>query len=278
MACTISVVIPVKDDAAGLRRCLAALRRQTLLADEIVVVDNGSRDGSPIVGTLFGCRLVPHPEGGIPAASAAGYDAAAGEIIARLDADCVPDPRWLENIAAAFERRPDMAAVTGGAGFADGPVWLRRPLAALYLGSYFVVLSPTLGHVPLFGSNFAMRRSAWQAVSGEVHRADALVHDDLDLAFHLGRGHRIVFDPSLGMAISLRPLTDPGSYVLRARRGFHTVILHWPREFPPFRWLRILRRNRLTSGGRTDVSVRRSGSGSKGGHAPMDRFGRARMR
>ena len=241
MVPTISVVIPVKDDATGLRTCLEALRGQTLSPDEIVVVDNGSRDGSPVVAQHFGCRVIPHPGGGIPAASAAGYDAATGDIVARIDADCVPDPHWLENVVAALERRPDVAAVTGGAVFADGPHLLRRPLAALYLGSYFFVLAPTLGHVPLFGSNFAMRRSAWRAVTGEVHRADSLVHDDLDLAFHLGRGHRIVFDPSLGMAISLRPLTDPGSYVLRARRGFHTVILHWPRDFPPFRWLRILR-------------------------------------
>jgi len=250
MVPTISVVIPVKDDAAGLRTCLEALRGQTHAPDEIVVVDNGSRDLSPVVAQHFGCRLIPHPGGGIPAASAAGYDAATGDIVARMDADCVPDPHWLESVVAALEGQPDVAAVTGGAVFADGPRVLRRPLAALYLGAYFIVLTPTLGHVPLFGSNFAMRRSAWRAVTGEVHRADPLVHDDLDLAFHLGRGHRIVFDPSLHMAIALRPLTDPRSYLLRVRRGFHTVILHWPREFPPFRWLRILRRNRLRWSGR----------------------------
>jgi len=49
MVPTISVVIPVKDDATGLRTCLEALRGQTLSPDEIVVVDNGSRDGSPVV-------------------------------------------------------------------------------------------------------------------------------------------------------------------------------------------------------------------------------------
>lgn len=41
---TLSVVIPVKDDAAELRRCLRALARQTLPPDEIIVVDNASTD------------------------------------------------------------------------------------------------------------------------------------------------------------------------------------------------------------------------------------------
>ena len=240
MPWTTSVVIPVKDDAASLLTCLEALRRQTRPADEIVIVDNGSRDSSAVIAEIFACRLVTHPGGGIPAASAAGYDVASGDVIARLDADCVPDPDWLENIVAVFQRRPDVVAVTGGARFADGPRLLRRPLAALYLGSYYLVLTPTLGHVPLFGSNFAMLRAAWRSVSGEVHRADSLVHDDLDLAFHLGPVHRIVFASGLGMAISSRPLTDAGSYLLRMRRGFHTVILHWPQQFPPRRWLRLL--------------------------------------
>ena len=50
--------------------------------------------------------------------------------------------------------------ISGGARFDEGPGWLSRALAWLYLGGYYAVLTPTLGHVPLFGSNFAMRRSA----------------------------------------------------------------------------------------------------------------------
>ncbi|HEX5856883.1 MAG TPA: glycosyltransferase family 2 protein [Microbacterium sp.] len=243
-AVTVSVVIPVKDDAQELRECLRALARQTRLADEIVVVDNGSSDASALVAAELGARLVPHPRGGIPAASAAGYDAARGDIIARMDADCLPDARWLEHIVEAFDERADVSAISGGARFAESPGWPGRVLAGLYLGGYYAVLTPTLGHVPLFGSNFAMRRSAWQAVSAEVHRDDLLVHDDLDLAFHLGRAHRIAFDRRLGMTISMRPLTEPSSYGLRVRRGFHTVFVHWPQDFPPRRWWRSYRRAR----------------------------------
>ncbi len=43
---TVSVVIPVKDDADALGRCLRALSLQTKAPDEVIVVDNGSEDES----------------------------------------------------------------------------------------------------------------------------------------------------------------------------------------------------------------------------------------
>ena len=55
---TISVVIPVYNDAALLRRCLEALAAQTRRADEIVVVDNGSTDDSAEVARRGGARVV----------------------------------------------------------------------------------------------------------------------------------------------------------------------------------------------------------------------------
>src|SRR5690606_1619684 len=87
---TVSVVIPVKDDADLLRRCLHALSRQSVPADEILIVDNASTDASAQVAIDAGATVVRCETPGIPAASAYGYDRATGQIILRLDADCVP--------------------------------------------------------------------------------------------------------------------------------------------------------------------------------------------
>ncbi|MEW1833866.1 glycosyltransferase family A protein [Microbacterium sp. NPDC079995] len=240
-AASVSVVIPVKDDADGLRRCLRALALQSRTADEIVVVDNGSRDDSVDVARSAGATVVRCEHPGIPAAAAAGYDAAASDLILRLDADCLPSATWIAAMAAFAARRPDAAVFAGVARFVDGPRWLRTPLAALYLGAYALVLTPTLGHLPLFGSNLGIRRDAWRSVSESVHRDDPELHDDLDLSFHLGEHHRIRLVPGAAMGMSMRPFASATSFRRRLRRGMRTVLLHWPADFPPLRWARLAR-------------------------------------
>ncbi|NBX23632.1 MAG: glycosyltransferase, partial [Microbacteriaceae bacterium] len=58
---TISVIIPSLNDAVLLDQCLSALRSQTRLPDEIVVVDNGSTDNTADVAKSFGARVVEEP-------------------------------------------------------------------------------------------------------------------------------------------------------------------------------------------------------------------------
>ncbi|MDQ7879725.1 glycosyltransferase family 2 protein [Microbacterium sp. QXD-8] len=233
----ISVVIPVKDDDTELARCLRALAQQSRPADEVIVVDNGSTDASADVARAFGARLVRCETPGIPAASAAGYDASTGDIILRLDADCVPDASWIRAMADAFASRPDVSAFTGGARFIDGPRALRVPLATLYLGAYAAVMIPTLGHLPLFGSNLGMRRQAWLGIRSRVH-LDAALHDDMDLSFHLGERGRIRHLRAARMGMSMRPFAPGRAFGRRAARGLRTVLVHFPRDFPPVRWTR----------------------------------------
>ncbi|MGP3535029.1 glycosyltransferase family A protein [Microbacterium sp. RD1] len=232
----ISVVIPVKDDAEPLHRCLRALAAQSRLPDEVVVVDNGSTDDSAAVALAAGARVVRCESPGIPAASARGFDVARGDILLRIDADCVPAVGWVDGMADAFDRRPDAAAFTGAARFIDGPRMLRRPLAAAYLLSYAAATAPALGHLPLFGSNLGLRAQEWRRIRDDVHRTDD-VHDDLDLAFHIGRHARVSYVPGAAMGVSMRPFADARSFARRVRRGVRTVVAHWPEDFPPVRWM-----------------------------------------
>lgn len=242
---TVSVVIPVKDDADALRRCLRALELQTRRPDEIVIVDNGSIDDSSAIARGAGALVISCDEPGIPAAAAAGYDAANGEIILRMDADCLPAAGWVSAMADAFDARRDVSVLTGGARFTDGPRPLRASLAACYLGGYATMCSPALGHLPLFGSNMGFRRSAWWSIRSSVHQADPELHDDLDLAFHFGERHRIAFVPGAAMGISMRPFTDGRAFRRRIVRGARTIVVHWPADFPPVRWVRLTLRRVL---------------------------------
>lgn len=233
----ISVVIPVKDDATNLSRCLGLLVSQLGPVDEIIVVDNGSSDDSAGIAASFGATVVHVDGGGIPAASAAGYDNASRPIIARLDADCVPGDDWLRSIRQSMSSS-GVDAITGWAHFYDGPRPLRSVLMALYLGSYYSALFPALGHLPVFGSNCAFRRVAWLEIRDAVHRDDDGVHDDLDLAFHLGPQRSIRFERTLSMGISMRPFFDASAFGVRLRRGSHSIAVHWPAQLPWLRWYR----------------------------------------
>lgn len=238
----VSVVIPVRNDAEQLRRCLAALARQTVAPLEVVVVDNASTDDSAAVARAHGARVVTEPRVGIPAAAATGYDAAVGSIIARLDADSVPPEDWVEQVHAALDRRPDAVAVTGFGVFHDAPPGLRRLLPVLYLGSYYLLGLAAAGHHVLWGSSMAVRREAWAAASGRVHRTEREIHDDLDLALVLGPGARVHLVPSLTVGASVRALHGLPQLRRRFDRAFRTLRLNW-RDSPPWeRWAVTLRR------------------------------------
>lgn len=232
---TLSVVIPVLDDAPALRRCLAALAAQTTTPLEVVVVDNGSTDDTAAVARAHGARVVPEPARGIPAAAATGYDAARGDVVVRCDADTVPPPGFLARIEAAFAADPELDAISGTGTFYDvGPV--RAVLVGrLYLGAYYALMHAAMAHPPLWGSAMAVRREAWLRARPLVHR-DPELHDDADLAFALGPHARIRHDRGLRVRVSGRSLVGVRQTRRRFARAFRTLRLSWARTPPWERW------------------------------------------
>ncbi|WP_431836492.1 glycosyltransferase family 2 protein [Cellulomonas sp. Y8] len=228
----ISVVVPAWDEEDRLPRCLASLAAQTRLPDEVVVVDNASGDGTARVAAAAGARVVHEAERGIWPAAAAGYDAATGDVIARVDADTVLPPGWLARVEALLADDPGCVAVTGPGRFRLGAVGgLGSALVhLLYMRAYFVLAGLALGGPPVFGSACAVRATAWRTARHEVHR-EADVHDDLDLSFHLPPGS-VRYDAGLAVSISARPLRSPRGLGRRVARGWRSVVLHWPEQAP----------------------------------------------
>jgi len=114
---SVSVIIPVYDDAERLRTCLAALAAQTYPRDrvEVVVVDNAStEDQAAALPDDPRFTLVREPVPGSYAARNRGLEVASGEVLAFTDADCVPDPEWLQQAVAALVA-PPRADLVGGA-------------------------------------------------------------------------------------------------------------------------------------------------------------------
>lgn len=113
---TISVVLPVYNQGAELRECLRGLSAQTLPSEqyEILVVDNGSTEPiEDIVSEFPRCLYVSERAVGLYAARNAGVARAKGEIVAFIDADCYPEPDWLEKGHRYFFGPQDFAYVGG---------------------------------------------------------------------------------------------------------------------------------------------------------------------
>lgn len=105
----LSIIIPNWNGAAHLPGCLNSLRRQTFRNFEIVVADNASTDNSRalLAADFPEVKVVALDRNtGFTGACNAGLRAAHGQIKILLNNDTEADPRWLEEVAAAFERHP----------------------------------------------------------------------------------------------------------------------------------------------------------------------------
>jgi len=106
--CDISVVIPTYNRAEWLRQALASVTAQTLPPGEIIVVDDGSDDGTQqmIANEFPGCRYLRQENQGVSSARNLGIEAADGQWIALLDADDQWLPEKLATQLALLEQHP----------------------------------------------------------------------------------------------------------------------------------------------------------------------------
>lgn len=114
---TISVLMPCYNMAATLEDTLESIARQTMDDFEVVVVDDGSEDGTPEILSRWAehdkrFRFLPIPHAGIIPALNAGLQACRADLIARMDADDRMHPARLEKQAAYMHSHPQVTLVS----------------------------------------------------------------------------------------------------------------------------------------------------------------------
>ena len=231
----ISVVIPAYNEEALLPECLRTLRSQTRQPDEIIVVDNNSTDATAQIARAHGVRVVKEVKQGIMPAVFTGITKSKGDVIARCDADSVLPEEWLEKIETTLKSNPNAAGVTGpGRFYGTNAIWAGLA-QAWYMYAYFLFVGSALANWPFFGSNCAIRRSAWQAIESDLHLEHTGIHDDMEISAHIPPTQPIIFKPSLVVGISARALRREGMSK-RYKYGWNTLSSHWPKDSPWRRW------------------------------------------
>lgn len=113
----ISVVVPVKDGGADLVRCLEGIARQRIDQQvEVVIVDSGSRDGSPEEARRLGARVreIPPEEFGHGRTRNLGASLATGDVLVFTTQDAYPaDDDWLATLVAPLRADTSVAGVYG---------------------------------------------------------------------------------------------------------------------------------------------------------------------
>ena len=189
---TISFVIPVRDGAADLPRCLASIAANARPGSgvEIIVVDNGSSDGSGDIARRHGALVLERPALRVGACRNAGAAAARGEILAFIDADNEIGPGWLHACASAF-REGD----TGATGYP-----YRAPMDATWVQRMYDALRSRTTErrdIEWLGAgNLAVRRTVFEQVGGFDERLEAC--EDVQLCHAVRQaGWRVVSEPGM---------------------------------------------------------------------------------
>ncbi len=174
----ISVIIPLYNKAAYVRRCVASIQVQTMRDFEVVVIDDGSTDTSyedfrRATADDPRFRIIRQANGGVSRARNAAIAECRADWVAFLDADDEWTPGFLRSILGAIEQSP--AAVVVGSAFKviqdEQREFIRRARFAsntsVGIAEFFHSWAQ-LGNCPLFIGASAAKRSELQAIGGFV--------------------------------------------------------------------------------------------------------------
>jgi len=196
---TVSVVVPAYNEAANIAATVRSLVHSDYPAVEVIVVDDGSTDGTAAVVErlgLRGVRVIRQPNGGKPAALNTGIRHARAELIVLVDGDTVFEPDAIGRLVQPFAE-PDVGAVSGNTKVAN-----RRGLLGRWQHLEYVVgfnldrrlfdVGECMPTIP--GAIGAFRREVLAAVGGIP--ATTLAEDtDVTMAT-LRAGWRVVYEES----------------------------------------------------------------------------------
>ena len=234
----VSAIVPAYNAAATLAPCLVALLRSDYPALEVIVVDDGSTDGTAEVASRHGVRVVRQPNRGAAAARNAGAAVAGGDHFYFLDSDVVVEPDTV--------RRLVETATKHGVDLAVGR-YSTRPMNA-GIGAHYKALVDYVLYVPpdrrervyldgqIGGGGDFVSRRAFEALGGynATMPGAGVEREEFYIRFYEAGFHSAA-DPTIATRHTFPPLRKlPRLYVSR----IHGTMQLLSDRKPPFTYIR----------------------------------------
>jgi hypothetical protein len=199
----VSVILPARDGGAYLADAVASILAQSFADLELLLIDDGSRDGAvaalaPLAARDPRLRLLANPGAGLVAALNFGLGQARGELVARMDADDVARPERLARQVAFLDASPDVALVGAQVAFIDAagaPTGERSyfPTAPAAVAAALAARGCVIRHPTIVA-----RKAALLAAGG--YRAPCERAEDYDLWLRLSERARLANLPKVLLA------------------------------------------------------------------------------
>jgi glycosyltransferase involved in cell wall biosynthesis len=184
----LSVIVPVGEGGPAVARCLAALAmaRARVPRSELIVVADGSQDGSAERAAAAGARVLRTPRSGPAAARNVGAEEGRGEILFFVDADVAVRPDTLERVVAAFRADPALDACFGSYDDVPGDPGFLSQYRNLF--HHFVHQSARAEATTFWSGCGAIRRALFVELGGfDARRYRRPSIEDIDLGYRLLR-------------------------------------------------------------------------------------------
>ena len=196
----VSFVIPCYNERDYLESCLASISRQ--VADpasfEVIVVDNGSRDGTRELAASLGARVLLNERRGAAASRNLGAREAKGNLLAFVDADCILAPEWLPTLSGHLAGSRTAAAAAPAVPVPGEMTWVETAWVQVFVCMNRRSQSGVHCVSNLASSNLLIVKSYFQEVGGFD---EALLScEDYDLSQRLLKHGTLVLDDNILVA------------------------------------------------------------------------------
>lgn len=189
----VSLYIPCYNAEKFINDCLQSVINQSYKIDEILVIDDGSSDRTIEIAKKYSVRIITHRKNkGLAATRNTAFKEAKNEFVVSLDADCIADAQWLQQLMECFVS--DNIVGVGGMLKETNILSVADKWRSIHMAQHWgneIINDPPF----LYGNNAVFKKNCVERV-GFYHKELKTNYEDVDLSMRLyNRGFRLIYNP-----------------------------------------------------------------------------------